>query len=439
MIYVSTILDMLSIQDSSVQLVYVKEAGTGGIFLVDRASVIPADGGTVFVGITGWRFIRSDEGHLNLTWFGAVGDGITDNQRPIENFLAVWVAGKRDGFIPSGTYRMSGRWVVDLIKNPDRICPKLYGEGAYSSVFVSGYSGHLPAFEISRTTVNLDVSAFQGCLERVGFRGDTPNILASLGKDDFSDNLGNFQFNQVFWGNDNTTKAISAITLKVNWLFDCVWGNCVVVGRPQCGAALWLRKAVFCNFIGGSYSNAINGIYIVGEGCCNITFTTPDIENVNCALYVEDAASERIRLVNPYIDVWNPSDMIYPAGAYPFYVGSTQVGGVTIEDPFFARSQSFLYKYTGYGTPGAINPSTNYSNLIVKGKFAGQSTPQFLPSDIPFKNTTGQVQAVNITGAAATFINGYEIKGCSYLTVNPGDTVALRYTTTPVWRWKAAH
>ncbi|MNJ09615.1 hypothetical protein D3C77_37610 [compost metagenome] len=413
--------------------------GGEGIFTLDEADITtPEDYGTVLVATDGGRWKRHIGSYISLKWFGAKMDGVTDDQVALDRFTAVWIKGYIDGYIPTGVCLISGRWVVDLLLNPSRICPRLFGDGPYSSTIHSTYTGPLSCFEIARTIVGLDVSAFQGSFDRIGFRGDTPNILASLGKADFSDNLGNFQFKQVFWGNGNSTNGVSAITLQVNYLFDCVFDNCVMVGKPQYGAALWLRKAVFCNFTNGSYSNAANGIYITDGGSHNITFVTPDMENINFALYVDDPAAERIQLINPYMDIWDPVSMTYPPSAYPIFVGQAQVGGVTVDDARFARDQSFLYAYIGHGTPGAISPTTTYANLNIRGKYPGQTSKPVAATDVGVLNNTGQVQLVNCSATTSVFINGQEFPGSGGMFIlNPGDIIALRYTVAPYWSWKA--
>ncbi len=88
--------------------------GGGGVFYWDKSSSTGDNGGTVFVphGSTTGRWVRAAVGHLNVRWFGAVGDGTlvsasgdTDSiQRAIDYAASI---GGGTVFFPAGVYMVA--------------------------------------------------------------------------------------------------------------------------------------------------------------------------------------------------------------------------------------------------------------------------------------------------------------------------------------------
>ncbi len=443
--YVNTVADLISLPSSVTQPVYTLgyavagDGGGTGPFVWEPTSTASENGGTIFGTGTGRRVLKNFDTY-NIKWFGAVGNGVANDQAATDKFLAAWITDLKDGYVPAGHYMLSGRFLVNVGLNGGKRCPRLYGDGAYSSVFISSSTAS-PVFHIFGQSAQVGPDHFQGAFDRIGFSADTPGIAFAIGLSDFSDNHGNYNFNQVFFANSNSTKSDSATTLQLNWLFDCSFNQCVVVGNPMYGTALHCRRTHFVHFTSGSYSNAGRAILFSNGGSYSTTFDTYDIENCKFGIYVDDGAAEDLSFNNGYMDIWDPSTMTYPSGAYPIYVGPAQWGGVTVDKIRFGRAQSFLYAYTGgYGVPGAISPFSTYSNLVIRGRFPGQSSPAMPPSDVGIPNNTGQVQIVRISISTSVFINGFEYgntAGSSH-TINPGDVIAVRYSgATPNWQWSA--
>lgn len=76
-------------------IVFVTDPISGGFFYYDRLQADINNGGTI---IYGW--VRIFQGAANVKWFGATGDGVTDDTKAIQNALDA----SDDVFIPTGTY-----------------------------------------------------------------------------------------------------------------------------------------------------------------------------------------------------------------------------------------------------------------------------------------------------------------------------------------------
>jgi len=83
--------------------------GGGGTFYWDSASSETANGGTAFAaneGGTG-RWKRMFSGAVNVRWFGAKGDGSTDDRGTIQNVITAALGGGLTVYVPVGTYRIA--------------------------------------------------------------------------------------------------------------------------------------------------------------------------------------------------------------------------------------------------------------------------------------------------------------------------------------------
>lgn len=86
--------------------------GAGGWFAWDETSTASADSGTILGNATAGRWVRVFSGPINVRWFGAAGDGATDDRAAIK--LAIAAAAKSGGlsevyFPPSATPYMISR------------------------------------------------------------------------------------------------------------------------------------------------------------------------------------------------------------------------------------------------------------------------------------------------------------------------------------------
>lgn len=101
---ISSIAELASL-GSSTPTVIVTDTDRGGIFVWSESGT--ANGGTVFAGSSGY-WVRQYSGAVNVKWFGAVGDGVTDDTAAIQSALAT----SNNIFIPEGTYKCTDTLVL---------------------------------------------------------------------------------------------------------------------------------------------------------------------------------------------------------------------------------------------------------------------------------------------------------------------------------------
>lgn len=102
---VTTVAGLRAITNPQTDVVYQTTDYAGGQWYYDSTDSISTDNtGTVVVSVTK-RFKRIFSGNLNLKWFGAAGDGVTDDRLTI--ITAISASSGRSVYFPAGTYYIS--------------------------------------------------------------------------------------------------------------------------------------------------------------------------------------------------------------------------------------------------------------------------------------------------------------------------------------------
>ena len=108
--------------------------GAGGLFFYDGSAATATNLGTIFKpAATTGRWTRQYSGAVNVKWFGAVGDGATDDSVAITNALSVLNAQGGGGlYLPESTYFITNHIVVDFSN------AHVYGDGTGATVIKVG-------------------------------------------------------------------------------------------------------------------------------------------------------------------------------------------------------------------------------------------------------------------------------------------------------------
>jgi hypothetical protein len=124
--------------------------GGGGQARWFLGSTTPADNGTVW-GAGSGRWKRIYSGDINVKWFGATGDGVTEEYTAFLNAVAAAQAAKVNLYVPKGYYQISTTLRIVPADYTELTVfgrvPGIYGDGIGSTVFFTGVSNG-PMFDI---------------------------------------------------------------------------------------------------------------------------------------------------------------------------------------------------------------------------------------------------------------------------------------------------
>lgn len=272
---------------------------------------------------------------LNLKDFNAVGDGVTDDTDAIDEWLDEQRTTGEKAEVPPGTYKYPHRLLLPQDGGLDGFSYTIEGKDPYRSRFLlhGAPTNQGPVVHLY-TATNTPTSSYTR-LSGVGFVGDTPNVFFAVGLEDLSDNVGNMNFTDCFFGNDNSTSSDNAYSLLLNYVFDSTFTNCVQVGKVGYGTALGLVTSHFNSWYGGSFSNAARGVRFKstsGIGGRANTFVSPDFENLAFGIVSEEDTAGGNKFINPYFDIWRP-DLNQP-GTRAIYSSACNSVGLIVDQPY---------------------------------------------------------------------------------------------------------
>lgn len=111
---------------------YTPGDGGGGVFFWDATSTTASDGGVVIgsAAVGRWKRILTDHAHRNAKWFGAKGDGTTNDQPALQACINSAFGFGADIYIPYGTYRCNStlKMRYEAPAGPNYNC-RLRGDG----------------------------------------------------------------------------------------------------------------------------------------------------------------------------------------------------------------------------------------------------------------------------------------------------------------------
>ncbi len=374
--------------------------------------------------------------------FGAIGDGVANDTNAVQQFFNACLNGEV-GFVPAGTYLCTSQILIDYSSANVRQL-KIFGAGCYRSTFKSSIVNGVAFLFTSGTLFD----SFHTVISDVGFTSTSNSITLQIGKDDYSDALGNFNWSNVFVA--NYSNNVSSVACRMNYMFDCIFTNCVFICNAQGnGDALQLRLVRFTNFIGGSYSNANKGIHFTGATCDTLTFIGCDFENLDYGVYI-DSISQYIKFITCYFDIWRP-DLTPPTygkhAVYSTLNNFQSTGMFTFENVLFARGGI-------YGNGGIDTEHINGVKFIGRYSYPSPAQPTADAGTVEYTNNSGldlmcftwitndddtsHIDSYNINNDIFENVNTNVQCGANHATnlmiyVPVGATIQVNYTGTIYW------
>ena len=384
--------------------------GGGGIFVVNANDTASADnGGTIIVDAAGRRWYRIYSGALNVKYFGAKGNGVTDDTAAIQATINAGGANCQI-YLPAGTYLNNSASGSITISNSG-----VSISGAGQGVTTIQATGSSPAaiFAALSSTDKSDITISDMTLDINGVNSGIQVQYVSR----FTVRRCRIINNQ-YWGinigvtlGTSTTVANSEVTIEDCWfgggkstyesllLFNCAKitvNNCYfdsgASGTPGVGLYQNLDRVSIssCHFdgldIGLYYSVSTNNISISG---CSFSGCTVGVEGANQS---DNGAFGQNTVYGLSI-----ANCTFESGGVHMQLGATQ--GASVSNCTFYNSQQQPMQITQGNSP--VSPSANFPMI---------SNCEFRNNCLNAGGSTNNA-AILISGAANSF--GI-ITGCAF-------------------------
>jgi hypothetical protein len=159
---------------------YAANDGGGGDFYFIPASTLTADNGIVVSPVTGTgRWVRLCDSEINVLWYGAKGDGVTDNTAYVQSANTYATAQSWNLFFPEG--------IFNLNSNPGFTVPVRLAPNAVLSW--SGYTMSInPLFQAGDFTKHFACTSSAAC-SFAGLIEIYPEWFGAVGDGSFTDNI----------------------------------------------------------------------------------------------------------------------------------------------------------------------------------------------------------------------------------------------------------
>ena len=348
--------------------------GTG----VSNASLTPITA----TGSTTARTLASWTGDVaNLLAFGADPTGSTDSTSAFNAFIArALVSGA--GFMPAGTYVLTGPLTVDLSAVRQK-GTQIYGAGGQSTVLFIANSSTSPALTLEATSGASFY--FEFCDFNVSSSCAAPTLAIgrnlgapSNGASNYPDTANGWKIDGVTVNNAST--STSAIGLSLNGVY-----NCDIRATVNCagyGDSLRVNYASF-NTFRGSFSDANNAIHFSEYYSFGNVFEAVDLEVVNTCVLIDSSNANR----NTFIG----GQFVYTNGTGPAVAAINATAGAqnrfigcNFNGPTVASGATGLIVY---GTTGAVGQEQFGSLAVTGSSYFG----------------SGSANAVSVIGGASTY------------------------------------
>ena len=393
---------------------YASGDGGGGFYWANSADTTSSDnGGTIIVASDGMRWYLIPADSISAKQFGAYGNNTDDDTTAVNNWITWVLSSGQRGFLPDGTYLISSQLEILLNSVASTGCT-FYGAGVARSVLNLQSVTTAPALVAQATngTTTAPTSTNYLSFKGIGIQANVAGAAVQLGTTDFADAINEPETDILV---QNFSTASGAVGVALNYVLN---GNLRIVSYiAGDGDALVCNQATF-NKISGSVSSIQGvGVHITNGFNYGNVFDAIDNENVNICVQ---------------IDSDNAVNNVFLGGTWSYLV-------------------SGINATAGHGNR-IVTPNPNPAGTATNNDFFGAvvgiecnsqsaftfSTPTLPASESAISNSSGRKMQVIIWGGAASVvtINGFGIGvGAGTFILNPGDSIAVTYTTAPQWVW----
>ena len=388
----------------------VNDGGEGMFAYVASDTTSPDNGSTIIIDAENHRYYREfGDMPLNSKWFGATGNGVTDDTSAIQSWInAVITSGA--GYCPSGNYLISSPLVFDL--SPKQNYGVTFsGAGIQRTIFTAPSVSSSAPFLFTSSAISPNV--FYVYVSGIGFSGNIAGPVLQIGVPSFTVPFNGCEFD-CWVGNSNTSS--SAICVELNGVYNCELRFTANTGGA--GISLLCNQAQFNN-IRGSYGTSGGGTSIVLTSGFNFgnVFSALDMENVQTCVYIENNTSN--------YNTWIGGTWVYRSAGFTSSTGkSNRLINPNISPILPATTSTFIN--------GGIGVIVNTQSKLP------DVTPSVPSSGTPVTNLTGVLSQVIIYGGTVTDveINSSTVtltSGTFFL--NPGNSITITYSVIPSWVW----
>lgn len=367
----------------------------GGDFVYVSTDTTTADnGGTVIVDASSRRWYREygQDQPLNVTWFGAIGDGTTDN---LAAFNAALAAGQAGGtsvtlYVPEGNYSFSAQ--VPFTFSAPANTLSITGDGAQDTILIwPGTNGFNITFNSGYNSVHFDDLSFWTSGNNVGTAITLTGAGISPGLEEQSDITS-----CTFRGSDGPSNvhcwANCVVTYEVGVLnfYNCIFnGNSSLQGTGFSCSGISASFSSIINFTSCFWYNLATGINY-GAYTQAVILTSCTILNTQGGIVVASGLTGLDELQCIGCDFYCTVSTISMQSAVPSFI----MTGTFVEVP---------------PNGAALNLVQHNTIVISANTFVGKPSGTTAQIAILLGQTVGNVGGA-ITGNSFTYCAGYGVQ-----------------------------
>jgi hypothetical protein len=370
---------------------YSANDGGGGVLIWNSSSTAADDGGITFAptGVATGRWIRQFSGAGNVRWFGAKGDGTTDDTSAIE---AAILGAENQGaiypnivvYFPAGVYRVTAPGALSINGGNLTTGLSFRGDGMYNSIIRCSFASGGWLWDNAASGTHFQQTQFTD----LGFEGMNP--AAFTGFSSLPTNVGAFKMTR-------TSYAEQGFLFR-NCRFDCFWKDFDFEGSDNASEN---------KFFGCKFFRTAGTVY---------TINNP--QSFNHEFYGCD-----------FEENFNDIFLVTTGGAVKVY------GGSVIMEPDGTSTDRWFYHQTGGPGQGALPVTFNGIRFEFRGNYANAANiSNFIQTSVGFTQCVLEAQN-SITKASFGTLGAYAtmfFTQCQFMEAG-GGTIQFLITTASIY------